>query len=98
MYKNKLNTLIDDMSNLAKKANISKGVANNTAQNVANQVGNLVRRTPQFAQELAKTIYGIPEAVYNNLPLEIQRTIAIYPDYAKKFKEASKNKNEQYKN
>jgi len=96
--KSKLNTLIDDMSNISKKANISKGVANTTSQNVANQVGNLVRSTPQWVQKTAKTIYGIPESVYNNLPLEIQRTIAIYPDYAKKFKNSMDKNNEQPQN
>lgn len=96
--KNKLSTNIANMLSISKKANISKGVANNTAQNVANQVGNLVRSTPQWVQKTAKTIYGIPESVYNNLPLEIQRTIAIYPDYAKKFKNSMDKNNEQPQN
>jgi hypothetical protein len=84
--KNRMGRLLDDMVTVAKRANVAKAAAKGGVANVANQAGYLLSKTPKPLQSFAKTVYGIPESIYNNLPIIIQRSIAMYPDLANKFK------------
>lgn len=93
--KSRFNDALNNLSEIGRKANLATTVSKGGLPNVANQAGYLLQKTPPIVQGIARTIYGIPEGIFNNLPIEIQKAISISPDLAKKFQTRNNQQSQQ---
>lgn len=85
------NTLLNDIETAASRATNAKNVAKGGLPNLANQIGYGISQTPLPLQTVGKLIFGVPQQIYKNLPVETQKMMELYPEYRKIMQEKIQN-------